>query len=299
MWRRISLTAVFLFSTFWMLAVCLVEPANLSAPPGIEGPPLPPRPQMQRKAPRVYCRSAILVDNNSGHTLFARNPYKVRPIASITKLLTVLTWLDFNVDTDSTIEMIRADARNSSKSRLRAGDVYRIKDLFYAAMMSSDNRAARALARSTGLTLEEFADAMNAKARNMGLLTMHVVEPTGLSEENVAGAADCARLLNAAAENPTIKKVMRTRRYEFKSLKRKRNHVLGNTNRLLLSRWYVEGGKTGYIFESGWCVAVRVSDWHKHDLTAVVLGASSKSSRFTQASKLFKWAFRELREQRG
>ncbi|MFH2056458.1 MAG: serine hydrolase [bacterium] len=299
MLRRISLTGVFLFATLWWLAVCLVEPANLSAPPGIEGPPLPPRPQMQHKAPRVYCRSAILIDNNTGHTLYTRNPYEVRPIASITKLLTILTWLDFEVDFDTTIEMIKADAYKSSKSRLRAGDIYRAKDLFYAAMMSSDNRAARALARSTGLTIEQFADSMNVKARELGLLTMHVIEPTGLSELNVASAADCAKLLNFAADNPTIKQAMRTRRYEFTSVKRKRSHVLGNTNRLLLSSWYVEGVKTVYIFESGWCVAVRVSDWHKHDLTAVVLGANSKSSRFTQASKLFKWAFRELREQKG
>ena len=299
MWRRISLAVVFLFSTVWWLAVCLVVPANLSAPPGLEGPPLPPRPEMQRKAPRVYCRSAILIDNNSGHALYTRNPYQVRPIASITKLLTALTWLEFDVDPETTIIMTKADARNSSKSRLRSGDEYRVRDLFHAAMMSSDNRAARALARSTGLTLEQFADSMNAVAHRLGLLTMHVVEPTGLSEQNVASAADCAQLLNVAAENPTIKKAMRTRSYEFTSLKRKRRHRLGNTNRLLSSRWYVEGGKTGFIFESGWCVAVRVTDWHQHDLTAVVLGANSKSSRFTQASKLFRWAFRELREQKG
>lgn len=299
MWRRISLTAVFCLSLVWCLSICMVERANLAALPGLEGPPLPPCPEMQRKAPRVYCRSAVLLDNETGHYLYSRNPYQVRPIASITKLLTTLTWLDFKVDFDSSIEMTVSDVRNSSKSHLRAGDRYKIKDLLYATLMSSDNRAARALARSTGLSIEEFADSMNAKAYRLGLLTMHVIEPTGLSEQNVATAADCARLLNIAAETPVLKKVMKTRRYQFTSLKRKRQHVLGNTNRLLLSRWYVEGGKTGYIFESGWCVAVRVTDWHHHDLTAVVLGANSKSSRFTQATKLFRWAFRELREQKG
>jgi D-alanyl-D-alanine carboxypeptidase len=277
----------------------LVEPANLAVPPGLEGPPLPPATELQRRPPRVYCHSALLIDNETGEKLYGHNEYRVRPIASITKLLTALTFLDFDVDWNREIQITRSDAINSSKSRLRTGDIFAVRDLFYAALMSSDNRAARALCRAAGLERDSFVVCMNQKARELGLLTMHVTEPTGLSELNVASAADCASLVNIAAANPEIKKAMRMRSYRFTSLKYKRKHRMVNTNRLLVSRWYVQGGKTGYISESGWCVAVRVKDWHGIDLTAVILGAGSKSSRFTQASKLFRWAFRELREQRS
>jgi D-alanyl-D-alanine endopeptidase (penicillin-binding protein 7) len=296
MFRIISRIVVLLATLIAVTCFCLVQPANLSTPPGLEGPPLPPPLELGSKVPRVYCQAAILIDNGSGQTLYGRNEYCVRPIASITKLLTALTFLDFQVDWDSVVVMTRADAHRSSRSRLRAGDGFRVRDLFHAALLSSDNRAARALSRSTGLEMDSFVVCMNNKARELGLLTMKVVEPTGLSEKNVASAVDCAALVNAAAKAPAIKKAMRTRVYDFTSIKRKRKHRLVNTNRLLLSRWFVEGGKTGYIYESGWCVAVRASDWHNKDLTAVVLGASSKTSRFTQASKLFRWGFRKLRE---
>lgn len=273
----------------------MVEPANVSIAPVPEGPPRPPTHQPAGKAPRVYCKSALLVDNRTNEMLYGKGQYDVRPIASITKLLTVLTWLDFKVDWESQIKMTREDAYRSSKSRLRSGDTYRVRDLFMAALIASDNRAARALARSSGLSLDSFVVAMNRKARDLGLLTLSVEEVTGLSEKNVGSAADCARLLNLAASKPEIKKAMCTRTYDFVSPGYKRKYRLINTNRLLRSRWYIEGGKTGYIFESGWCVAVRAKDWHGNDLTAVVLGARSKSGRFSQAAKMFNWAFRGLR----
>ncbi|MCK4857341.1 MAG: D-alanyl-D-alanine carboxypeptidase [candidate division Zixibacteria bacterium] len=277
----------------------MVTPADLSIIPGFEGPPPPPELVIPAKPPRLRCRAAILIDNQTAQTLYGRNEYSVRPIASITKLLTALTFLDFKVDWDKEIGMTRADARNSSRSKLRWGDVYKVRYLFCASLLSSDNRATRALARSTGISQDSFTVTMNRKARQLGLLTMRIEEPTGLSEKNVASAIDCARLLNVAAADTTIKRVMQTHTYDFHSVKRQRKYRLTNTNRLLKSRWFVEGGKTGYIFESGWCVAVRMTDWHGIDLTAVVLGARSKSSRFTQAARLFQWGFRELREIKG
>jgi serine-type D-Ala-D-Ala endopeptidase (penicillin-binding protein 7) len=282
------------FVTF-LTGFVMVAPANVSVTPGLEGPPRPPVPELKHKAPRVYCEAAVLIDNSSNATLYAKHPYEVRPIASITKLLTVLTFLDQNVDWDKEVQMTRTEAYHSSQSRLRSGDIYKVRDVFNAALIASDNRAARLLARSTGLEQDSFVVLMNAKARELGLLTLSVEEVTGLSENNVASAVDCGRLLNIAASNPKIKAAMRMRTYDFVSSKYKRRYHLVNTNRLLRSRWHVEGGKTGYIFESGWCVTVRAKDWHGNDVTAVVLGARSQSSRFSQADKMFRWAFRELR----
>lgn len=296
MLRKIGTLIVGLMVSLTLTSYVMVSPANLSVTPGFDGPPEPPRLTPAHKAPRLYCESAMLLDNARHEMLYGKKQYQVRPIASITKLLTVLTFLDFGVDWSKEIQMTRGDAYRSSQSRLRSGDIYKVRDLFHAMLMSSDNRAARALARSTDVEMDSFVVLMNAKAQELGLLTMCVEEVTGLSEKNVASAADCARLLNLAATNPDIKKTMQKRSYDFVSSRYKRKYHLINTNRLLRSRWYVEGGKTGYIFESGWCLVVRAKDWHGNDVTAVVLGARSKSARFSQAAKMMQWAFQELRE---
>jgi serine-type D-Ala-D-Ala endopeptidase (penicillin-binding protein 7) len=205
-----------------------------------------------------------------------------------------LTFLDFKVDWDKTIEMDTSDANNSSRSPLRAGDVYRVRDLFHCSLMSSDNRATRALARSTGVSTDSFIVMMNRKVDSLGLFSIKVDEVTGLSENNVASAYDLARLVNIASATPTIQTALLTKQYSFISEKRKRLITLGNTDRLLFSEWNVQGGKTGYIGESGYCFAVRIANDKGHDLTGVVLGAHSNSRRFKEATKLFQWAFTAL-----
>lgn len=290
------LRRLFLFlGIFWVtLAVVTSSPANLAICNGFIGPPTPPRVILADKSPLLACESAYLFDNASRVKLFGKDEYDIRPIASITKLLTALTFLDFDVKWDKTVEMTKEDVENSSRSVLRAGRTYRVGDLIHASLMGSDNRATRALARSTGVSMDSFVVRMNKKAVELGLLTISVEEPTGLSERNVASAADVARLMNAAANNKTLGSILQMKSYSFSSADRKRQYTFGNTNRLLSGRWDVEGGKTGYIDESGWCFVARVNDRHGHDLTAVVLGANSNSQRFRQAQKLFDWAFEQL-----
>ena len=120
--------------------------------------------------PKLFCEAAFLQDNSTSEKLYGKDEYNVRPIASITKLITALTFLDFKVDWDKTIEMDTADANNSSRSPLRAGDVYRVRDLFHCSLMSSDNRATRALARSTGVSIDSFIVMMNRKVDSLGLV---------------------------------------------------------------------------------------------------------------------------------
>lgn len=283
------------FGIFWLtLAIFTSTPANLAICNGYMGPPAPPKVILETKAPLLYCESAYLFDNASKVKLYGKDEYDIRPIASITKLLTALTFLKFKVDWDKTIEMTMEDVENSSRSVLRAGHTYRVEDLFHASLMGSDNRATRALARSTGVPMDSFVVCMNKTANDLGLMTLSVEEPTGLSEQNVASAADVARLMNAAANNRTIGSTLQMKSYTFSSVNRKRQYTFGNTNRLLSGRWDVEGGKTGYIDEAGWCFVARVNDRNGHDLTAVVLGANSNTQRFRQTQKLFDWAFEQL-----
>jgi D-alanyl-D-alanine carboxypeptidase len=126
------------------------------------------------------------------------------------------------------------------------------------------------------------------------LLTLSVEEVTGLSEMNVASAADLAQLLNHALDNDTIRNVLQQRSYSFRSVRRHRGYTFGNTNRLLTGRYDLDGGKTGYIYEAGWCFVTRANGKNGHSLTTVVLGARSKYQRFRQTTKMLDWAFKQL-----
>ena len=281
-------------SVFLAMTIFWPTPATQTLNKEYYGPPAPIFHTLDITPPKLFCEAAFLQDNSTSEKLYGKDEYNVRPIASITKLITALTFLDFKVDWDKTIEMDTADANNSSHSPLRAGDVYRVRDLFHCSLMSSDNRATRALARSTGVSTDSFVVMMNRKVDSLGLFSIKVDEVTGLSENNVASAYDLARLVNIASANPTIQTALLTKQYSFISEKRKRLITLGNTDRLLFSEWNVQGGKTGYIGESGYCFAVRVANDKGHDLTGVVMGARSNSRRFKEATKLFQWAFNAL-----
>ncbi len=287
---------LFLMVIIMTVSYFSVVPANVSLSPGFVGPPAPEQIVLPDQAPRIYAEAAYCYDNTLHQPLLERNAYEVRPIASITKLLTTLTLLDFDIDWEQPIKLTSDECRNSSRSVLRCGYTYKLRDLFHVALMASDNRAARALVKGSGLEMDQFVEAMNAKARSLGLLTLSVEEPTGLSEFNVASAADCAQLLNHALDNETISKVLQTRSYSFRSVKRKRAYTFGNTNRLLTGRYDLDGGKTGYIFEAGWCFVTRANDSEGHSVTTVVLGARSKYQRFRQTTRMLDWAFKELRK---
>jgi len=240
--------------------------------------------------PRLHVKAAYVVDEQTGRVLFQKNPERVMPIASLTKLVTALVLLDTDPDWDRTVEILPEDVRNSSRTRIRSREEMTVRDLIHAALMSSDNVATKALARTCGLTRSEFVLRMNQKADSLGLTGTHFVEPTGLSEQNVATAEGCARLLRAAASNPIIGSIMQKQSYTFRS--NRKPHVLANTNRLLRSKWRVTAGKTGFINEAGYCLATSVEAPTGSDITAVVLGAPSNALRFAEARRILDWTFR-------
>lgn len=240
--------------------------------------------------PRLHVKAAYVEDAASGQVLFQKNPERLYPIASLTKLVSALVLLDTNPDWDRVVEIIPEDIKNSSRSHIRPREEISVRDLFHASLMSSDNVATKALARTSGLTSEEFVRRMNAKADSLGLPGAHFVEPTGLSNENVATAQAVAKLLRTAANSPIVSAIMQKQQYEFTS--NRRRHRLVNTNRLLRSKWHVTAGKTGFIHEAGYCLATNIEGPAGAEVTAVVLGAPSNALRFAEARRILDWTFR-------
>jgi len=240
--------------------------------------------------PRLHVKAAYVVDEATGRVLFQKNPEQVMPIASLTKLVTAMVLLDTEPDWERTVEVLPEDVKNSSRSHIRAREEITIRDLIHASIMSSDNVATKTLARTCGLTSDEFVRRMNAKAVSLGLTGTRFVEPTGLSEQNVATAEGVALLLNAAVSNPIVSAIMQKQSYSFVS--NRKTHNLVNTNRLLRSKWRITGGKTGFINEAGYCLVTSVETPTGAAVTAVVLGAPSNALRFAEARRILDWTFR-------
>jgi D-alanyl-D-alanine endopeptidase (penicillin-binding protein 7) len=238
-----------------------------------------------RRAPPggCYARSAIVVDPATGQILYEKNAEAPVPIASITKLMTVLVFLEGRPNLERVAEVSRADLSGAGHTRLRNHEQVELGDLLHMTLMCSDNAATRVLVRESALAPEDFLARMNQKALELGLTHTRYVEFTGLDERNVSTAADVARLLRVAANHPTIHSISITRSYEFRSASRR--HMVANTNRLLYGRYEILGGKTGFIQESGYCLAT----WLRaegREMIAVVLGAPTNATRFADVMRL-------------
>ena len=231
----------------------------------------------------VYARNAILLDPLTGEVLFEKNASRSVPIASLSKLMTALVFLEQNPDLNKEVTVRADEIAGAGHTQLRRGEVVPLGELLRMSLMCSDNCATRVIAHSSGLTPDEFIARMNRKSIELGLTGTRFVEFTGLNEHNVSTAADVARLLHAAANEPLIAEITTTRSYEFHTTRRW--HTIGNTNRLLYGRYEVLGGKTGFIREAGYCFATWVRAQGR-DLIAVVLGAPTNATRFADAVRL-------------
>ena len=245
----------------------------------------PLRHRGRRRAPPggVWARNAVLIDQTTNEILYEKNAGSSVPIASLSKLMTVLILLEQHPDLDRPVEVTRTEMAGAGRTQLRHRERVALRDLLHMSLMCSDNAATRVLVRESGLSAEDFLARMNRKAVELGLARTSFVEFTGLDERNVSTATDCARLLRAAAEHPTVQDIMTTRSYEFRSATRR--HMVANTNRLLYGRYEVLGGKTGFIGEAGYCLATWIHTQGR-DLIAVVLGAPTNATRFADTVRM-------------
>jgi serine-type D-Ala-D-Ala endopeptidase (penicillin-binding protein 7) len=231
----------------------------------------------------VYARNAILLDPATGEVLYEKNSSRSVPIASLTKLMTAMVFLEQKPDLTRQVEVTLADISGAGHTQLRRGEHAPLGELLHMSLMSSDNCATRVIARESGLPAADFIARMNGKAVELGLTGTRFVEFTGLDEHNVATASDVARMLHAAANEPLIAEITTTRSYQFRT--ERRRHAISNTDRLLYGRYEILGGKTGFILEAGYCFATWVRT-EGRELIAVVLGAPTNATRFADAVRL-------------
>ena len=259
--------------------VAVLSPAAGAVPAARRAPSVP--------VPRVRAQAAIILDPVTGETLWERNSRDLRSIASITKVMTVMLFLEQKPTLSREVVISRRDVRRASTTYLRRGERVTLEDLVHLALVASDNAAARALARVSPWGTKRFITRMNARAAELGLQQTRFTDPSGLGEGNVSSAYDVSRLIAEASERPQVSEVMRKRSYRIRTSRRAR--TIRSTNKLLGTRVDVMAGKTGYIDEAGYCLATLVQLEDERLVSIVVLGATSNSGRFTDARRLVDW----------
>ena len=232
---------------------------------------------------------AFVVDQDTNEVLFKKNELAVLPIASITKLMTGLLVSEAKLPMDEAITITQSDVdtEKGSSSRLKVGATLSRGELLHLALMSSENRAAHALGRSYPGGSSTFVDAMNARAKALGMHDTRYVEPTGLSSKNQSSARDLATLVNFAYGDATLRELSTSTGYQVAVGSRTLQY--NNTNRLVKNpAWEIGLQKTGYISEAGQCLVMQAKVAGRK-LIMVFLDSKGKLSRLGDAERVKHW----------
>jgi serine-type D-Ala-D-Ala endopeptidase (penicillin-binding protein 7) len=239
--------------------------------------------------PALRSSAALVLDTTHSSVLYSRHADVALPIASITKLMTALVVTDAAQPLDEMLE-VSADDRSltrASFSRLAPGTRLSRGDLMHLALMASENRAAHALARTYPGGVDACVSAMNAKARELGMTSTRFVEPTGLSDENVASPEDLSKLVIAAAAVPAIREYSTDGDY---AVTVGRHEVRFRNTDSLVSKpdWNIVVQKTGYIHEAGRCLVMQTVIQDR-TVVIVLLNSFGKRTRVADARRVRRW----------
>ena len=281
------------------------RPVALSAAPAV--PAWKPIRYGNPRALELRSQVGLVVDEREGVILYARDIDKPRPIASLTKLLTVMSVLDAKIPLDTRIEITveDRDRLKGSRSSLPFGTTLTRGELMRIALVASDNRAAAALARTYPGGSDALIGVMNEKARMLGLTRTRATDASGLRPDNVSTARDLARLAYIARDYPFIARWSTTRRFSVIDQKTGKELAFRNTNALVhRERWEITLSKTGFTSEAGNCLVMRTTIVNR-PLIVVLLNSWGKLSKYGDSGRIRDWlvaserAARSGKEQAG
>jgi serine-type D-Ala-D-Ala carboxypeptidase (penicillin-binding protein 5/6) len=246
----------------------------------------------QAGAPPVSARVFLVENPATGEVLAQHGAWARAPIASITKLMTVLVALDHARWSDVVRVRSAAAAVGESTVHLRPGERITIGDLVKAALIQSANDAADALADHVGHgDRKSFVGLMNEKAEELGLERTHFVRPDGLDVGgHYSTATDVTKLAQAAMQDPKIRAIVRRRTDSIRGGRR-----LHTWNDLLGEFAGLYGVKTGHTAAAGWCEVAAVRRYGV-TLYTTVLGSPTRSQRNTDLASLMRWGLSRYRQ---
>jgi D-alanyl-D-alanine endopeptidase (penicillin-binding protein 7) len=240
---------------------------------------------------------ALVFDERDNEVIFQRNAQQLRPVASLSKLMTAMVILDAALPMDEVITISKADKDRIlySRSRLHKGMKFKREDLLLMALLASENRAALALARTYPGGTAQFVKAMNSKAHELGLMKTHFSDSAGLRNDNVSTANELLQIVKAASGYPVIREFTTQTRERLVDLNTGREVKFGNTNRLVkLDSWPITLSKTGFTHDAGNCLVMQ-TEIHDRPLIIVLLNSWGKLSKYGDSNRIKKWLIKTER----
>ena len=241
----------------------------------------------------VPCAAAVLIDEDSGTVLYEKNADERRPVASITKVMTLLlTFEALQAGKISLTDIVpvseHAYHMGGSQIWLEPGEQLTLQEMLKAVCISSANDAAVAVAEFVAGSEPAFVDAMNARAAALGMTATHFANACGLDEEgHLSSARDVAVMSREMLlHHPEVREYCTV----WMDTLRGGKTQLVNTNKLLKSYPGITGLKTGTTGKAGVCITAS-AERDGLRLIAVVLGASSGKERFEAAKTLLDYGF--------
>lgn len=251
---------------------------------------------MAKEAPvEDHCRAYILVESETGQTLADHCADDCMPMASLTKMMTLLILFEaidagtIKLTDEITISRNAADI-GGSQAFLDAGAQYPLDRLISSVIVGSANDSCVAIAEALAGSVEAFVLRMNERAQALGMTSTKFANPTGLpAEEHYSTARDLAKLSQALVHFPLYFEYSTTWIDQFEHPSG-RQTMLANTNKLIRYGNGVDGIKTGFTNDAGFCLSAS-SERGGMRLIAVVLGGDSSKGRFNEAMELLEWGF--------
>lgn len=248
----------------------------------------------------LHAYSAVLYDAEAGRVLYEKNGYEVLPMASTTKIMTLLVVLE-NTEPEEIVTVSKNAAMQPDvQLNMNTGEQYYVKDLCYSLMLESHNDTAVALAEHVGGSVEGFATMMNAKAKALGAYSANFVTPNGLDAEGHGiTASDLAKIAAYAVKSEEFREITNTSSYSFNEITKGRGFTVNNKDAFLTMMEGAIGVKTGFTGKAGYCFVGAVERQDRL-LISVVLASGwppNKTYKWSDTKKLMTYgieAFEKL-----
>lgn len=254
--------------------------------------------------PVLSSKAAIVMRESDQQIIFSKNSTTTLPLASLSKMAAVKTFLDIDKNRNRLSEVVAYKLQDekynykycqpweSPRIKMKEGDKLTIKDLIYSSLVGSTNNTVETLVRVSGVSRTKFISLMNANAQAWGAKNTFFVEPTGLSPKNVSTVFDYALITKQVSQDAIILTASAAKKYSFKTINDKKAHSVKNTNYLLdLSKYKISTSKTGYLDEAGYCLMTRFQNG-KDNLIAITFNAKTRDASFSETAELMNYSVR-------
>lgn len=239
---------------------------------------------------------AVLMDGTNGRVLYEKNGYEKAPMASTTKIMTLIVALENGNGEDLVTVSSNAARQPDVKLHIQTGEQYRLKDLLYSMILESHNDSAVAIAEHIGGSVEGFAKMMNDKAKQLGAYDTNFVTPNGLdAKKHYTTARDLALIARYCLSNRQFCEMIQTRTYQFHEQTKGRSLTVNNKNRFLDLYEGAIGIKTGFTGKAGYCFVGGIEKEGKK-LISVVLACGwppHKNYKWQDTTRLMNYGINE------